>query len=117
MLRRLMFLAVVFISVLVWTDALHAENEVAVTLTSRVDQGKKVWSPESIKVLKGQKVKITLHNETEGMHGFSIDALKIRQEVPGGKQTEFTFMAEQTGEFKYYCHLHPAHVGGTLVVE
>lgn len=78
------------------------------------------FSPSTITVNKGDKVKITFQN-TEGMHDFRVDefgaATKVFQS-PGTEVIEFT--ADKTGSFEYYCSVgtHRAMgMKGTLVVK
>jgi len=61
-----------------------------------------------------------LINKLETDHGFAIDALKIRQVVkPGEELTVTVAMSDidtSASVVRFYCHLHPGHVGGTLVL-
>lgn len=61
-----------------------------------------------------------LINKMDADHGFAIDGLKVKQVVkPGEEVTVKVDRADidfTTSVFKYYCHLHPGHVGGSLVI-
>lgn len=78
------------------------------------------FSPATIKVKKGDKVKITFEN-SEGFHDFVIDefgAATKQFKAPGTEVLEFT--ADKAGSFEYYCSVgsHRAMgMKGTLVVE
>ena len=65
-------------------------------------------------------VTIKLVNKMDADHGFAIDALKVKQVVKPGEEVTITVSsADVPGEarvLKYYCHLHTAHVGGTIVI-
>mgnify|MGYP001605693911 CR=1 FL=1 len=54
------------------------------------------YTPDTITVNKGDKVKITIDN-TDTLHGIRIPDLNIK----GNDVIEFT--AEKTGEFDWYC--------------
>lgn len=88
-------------------------QEVAVEIN-----GTKFWFPSVITVKKGDLVKIHLVSKIGGqnnIHGFAIDQFKVEALADDkGKDIEFT--ATKAGIFPIRCHLHPAHVGGQLVV-
>lgn len=78
------------------------------------------FSPSTIKVKKGDKVKITFIN-SEGFHDFVIDefgAATKQLRSPASEVLEFT--ADKAGTFEYYCSVgtHRAMgMKGMLVVE
>lgn len=84
-------------------------------------QGNKIWTPAVFIVKKGDKVKITLVNTAKsGVHAFSIEgyagteAAVDNKEGANTKAVEFT--ADKAGIFRIFCPMHPAHVGGQLLV-
>lgn len=81
-------------------------------------KGSKVWVPGTLIAKKGETVKIKLVNNTpSGKHGFSIDAFGVKVEVAGdGQPALVEFKASEAGLFPVYCQLHPAHIGGQLLV-
>lgn len=79
----------------------------------------KRWGPSVIIVNKGDKVKIKLINNVASdpnQHGFHIEAFGVQAVVTRGKPETVEFVASKAGLFPYTCHLHPAHVGGQLLV-
>ncbi len=79
----------------------------------------KFWLPGSIVVDQGDKVKLTLKNQVPGasnQHGFTIPAYNITEVVTRGTPKTITFVADKAGVFPFSCQLHPAHVGGQLIV-
>lgn len=90
--------------------------------------GHKATEPLEIKVKKGDSVIIEAVSVISGpnnIHGFAIDGydnVKLLVTDKGildknNKPTKsFEFVADKPGKFKIYCHLHPAHVGGTFIV-
>ena len=79
----------------------------------------KIWIPSVILAKKGDTVKIHAINKIPGqnkVHGFAIDQFKIQALVMTDKPTDLEFVANKAGIFPIRCHLHPAHVGGQLLV-
>jgi|SRR5215470_17004661 len=82
-------------------------------------EGSKIWVPSTLVVHKGDKVKIKLINNVKSdpnQHGFAIPALNVTAVVDRGEPKEVEFVADKVGIFPTICQLHPAHVGGQLVV-
>lgn len=80
--------------------------------------GVKFWIPSTIIVKKGDDVVIDAVSKVPGansVHGFAIHDFKVA-EVVDGKGKEIKFRADKAGIFPITCHMHPAHVGGQLVV-
>lgn len=77
----------------------------------------KVWVPATFVVQKGDKVQITLiNNAPSGDHGFAIPDFGVAEVVKKGEPKTVEFVADKAGIFPVQCHLHPAHIGGQLVV-
>jgi nitrosocyanin len=90
------------------------------TLVSVEIDDTKFWLPSVIAVQQGDKVKLTLKNQVPGasnQHGFTIPAYNITEVVTRGEPKVVTFVADKPGVFQYSCQLHPAHIGGSLIVE
>ena len=90
------------------------------TLVSVEVDDTKFWLPSVIAVEQGDKVKLTLKNQVPGasnQHGFTIPAYNIAEVVTRGEPNVVTFVADKAGVFQYSCQLHPAHIGGSLIVE
>lgn len=90
------------------------------TLVSVEIDDTKFWLPSVIAVQQGDKVKLTLKNQVPGasnQHGFTIPAYNITEVVTRGEPKIVTFVADKPGVFQYSCQLHPAHIGGSLIVE
>jgi nitrosocyanin len=89
----------------------------SITLVNYETEGVKQWLPGTIIVKKGEDVEITLiNNVPSGVHGFFIPDFKVKKEVKKGVKEVVTFNADKEGLFDMKCHLHPAHVGGQLLV-
>ena len=78
------------------------------------------FSPASITVKVGDKVKLTI-NSLDVPHGFSIDELGIKQDIEVGKPTTIEFTASKKGNFRFYCSLFCGsghkEMEGQLIVE
>jgi heme/copper-type cytochrome/quinol oxidase subunit 2 len=98
-----------------------AQTPMAVTQTMvNVEyEGTKIWLPGTLVVKKGTKVTLKLINKVPSdpkEHGFAIPAYNIAETVVRGEPKTVEFTADKPGIFPIICHLHPAHVGGELVV-
>src|SRR5262245_16422191 len=82
-------------------------------------EGSKIWVPGTLVVNKGDTVKVKLINNVKtdpNVHGFAIAAFNVAAVVNRGEPQEVQFTADKAGVFPITCQLHPAHVGGELVV-
>ena len=82
-------------------------------------EGTKVWVPGTLVVKKGTLVKLKFINNVPSdpnQHGFAIPAYGIAEVVTRGEPKAVEFKADKEGIFPISCQLHPAHVGGELVV-
>ncbi len=88
-----------------------------ITLVNYETDGVKQWLPGTIIVKKGDDVELTLiNNVPSGVHGFFIPEFDVKKDVKKGVKEVVTFKATKDGLFAMKCHLHPAHVGGQLLV-
>lgn len=78
------------------------------------------FAPSTLKVKKGDTVKITFKN-SGGMHDFVIDDFKTQTKtIKSGETDVAQFIADKAGTFEYYCSVgnHRAMgMKGTLTVE
>lgn len=101
---------------LIFSISTFAETR-SITLVNYEFEGVKQWVPGTIIVKKGDDVEITLiNNVPSGIHGFFIPDFNVRKEVKKGTKEVVKFKADKDGLFSMKCHLHPAHVGGQLLV-
>jgi nitrosocyanin len=118
---RLLALTVLTFGVL---TAVHARAEapaadVTQTLVAVEIEGNKFWLPGTVVAKKGQTVRLTLLNKIPSdpnQHGFAIPAFGVAEVVNRGETKTLTLTADKVGVFPMVCQLHPAHVGGQLVV-
>jgi nitrosocyanin len=82
-------------------------------------EGTKIWLPSTLIVHKGDHVKIKLVNNVKSdpnQHGFQIPAFNVQAVVTRGEPQTVEFVADKAGLFSKTCQLHPAHIGGQLLV-
>jgi nitrosocyanin len=97
----------------------QAPPAVSQTMVNVEYEGTKIWLPGTLVVKKGSKVTLKLINNVPSdpkEHGFAIPAYNIAETVARGEPKTVEFTADKAGIFPITCHLHPAHVGGQLVV-
>jgi nitrosocyanin len=95
------------------------EKVVQFTVVNVKYEGTKIWLPATLVVHKGDRVKIKLINNVKSdpnQHGFTIPAYNVAAVVTRGEPANVEFVADKAGIFPSACQLHPAHVGGQLVV-
>jgi len=79
------------------------------------------FSKEEITVNKGDTVRIALTSE-EGMHDIVINEFNVQSDVVNeGETATIEFVADEAGEFEYYCsvgnHRQMGMIGTLIVVE
>lgn len=121
-MRRLVMLTSAALSLLpLLAQPVAAKDEPATATFTEVNveyEGSKLWLPGTITVKKGTKVTIKLiNNAPSGQHGFSIPAFNVAEIVDKGDTKTVEFTADKAGIFPIICQLHPAHVGGQVVVQ
>lgn len=100
-------------------EAPSASTEKTFTVVAEQINKTKFWFPSTLMVDQGDKVKLVLKNDIEGAdvtHGFTIPAYGITEVITRGVPKTVTFTADKAGIFPYNCQLHPAHIGGELLV-
>ncbi len=62
------------------------------------------YSPQTVVVQKGDRVRIVLNNTDDGnAHGFAVDAYGINKVVNPSQSITIEFVADKAGIFTYYC--------------
>lgn len=97
-------------------EAASAGADAAVRFTNKMVGETKTWLPKTLSVGTGETVEVTLVNTLDGPHGFQIEGLVKPVVVKAKSQKKVTFKAAEAGEHNIKCHMHPAHVAGTLEV-
>ncbi len=78
------------------------------------------FEPSRVEVPLGSQVKFVVSTE-DAEHGLAIPAFGVSQKLTPGKITEVEFVADQAGEFPFYCNVFCGaghkEMQGTLVVK
>jgi plastocyanin len=78
------------------------------------------FSPSTLSVNKGDKVRITFQN-SGGTHDWNLDEFNAHTKILSGGQSEVVeFTADKTGSFEYYCSVgnhRQMGMKGTLTVK
>lgn len=78
------------------------------------------YTPNQIKVKKGDTVKIVLSN-TDGFHDWVLDEFNAKtSRINAGQTAEVQFVANKAGSFEFYCSVgrhRSMGMVGTLIVE
>ena len=82
-------------------------------------EGNNVWTPGTYVAKKGEKIRFKLFNRVKtdpNVHGFAIDEFSVKVDVYRDQPETVEFTANKAGVFRIWCHLHPAHLPGQLLV-
>ena len=86
----------------------------------RVTLRKYEFSPGSLRVRKGEQVKLVM-TAADHDHGFKLDDFNINQKIPKSTTVVVEFTADKAGTFQFRCSnvcgLGHRNMKGTLVVE
>jgi plastocyanin len=80
------------------------------------------FSPGTVFVQKGERVKLSIYGVNGESHPFIIEGLGVKGEVKKGQETTVSFVANKEGIYRIICLTHPdmAHNGpmiGYIVVD
>ena len=95
------------------------DNTRSFTLVGTEFRGSKFWTPNTLICYQGERIKLTITNKIPGdvkVHGFTIPDFGIRKEIEVEKTEVVEFVADKPGLHNMLFHLHPAHIGGQLLV-
>jgi nitrosocyanin len=119
-LRRSLLALAVVAGVSLFARGARAQGKtVEFTVVNIEYEGSKLWLPSDLIVHKGDKVKVKLINNVKAdpnQHGYAIAAFNVAAVVTRGEPTSVEFVADKAGVFPITCQLHPAHIGGQLLV-
>jgi nitrosocyanin len=90
-----------------------------ITVVNIEFEGSKVWVPATLVVKKGEKVRVKMINKVKSdpnVHGFAVPDFGVKVDVYRDKPETVEFTADKAGLFRIWCHLHPAHLPGQLLV-
>jgi nitrosocyanin len=85
-------------------------------VTAVVADKANIWLPSTLVAKAGDEIKLNLRNVSGADHGFAIDELGIKEVIPPGETRQVTLKLPSSGVLRYYCHLHPGHISGQILV-
>jgi plastocyanin len=86
----------------------------AVTVKEDIEVRDFSFSPASLEATLGNTVELSLKNEGEQDHTFTIDEFVVDEELPAGEESSLEFTPNEPGEFNYYCRFHPDRMQGSI---
>lgn len=102
-------------------DAMMADEAMEGVVMVTGEAGGFYFDPDTIEAKLGDTVKVEL-TVVDGTHDFVLDEFEVQSEVMGAGETILVeFVADQVGEFEYYCsvgnHRQLGMVGTLTVTE
>lgn len=85
-------------------------------LSSDLIEGSNRYHPATLVAFDGDAITFEVTNRGADTHGFSVPDLGIEATVDVGETEQFTAENVSAGVYDYFCHLHPGHLGGQLIV-
>jgi cytochrome c oxidase subunit 2 len=74
------------------------------------------YDKDSFEVEPGSEVEVTLTNEDDTEHTFSIEDPEVEVEAEGGESASGTFTAPEEGSVEFFCEYHPDQMRGEVTV-
>jgi plastocyanin len=74
------------------------------------------FSSDAFEVPAGAEVEVTLTNDDDVEHGFTIEDPELEIEAHGGEEASGSFTAPDSGSFEFFCQYHPDQMRGEITV-
>lgn len=87
-----------------------------ITLVNYEIEGIKQWVPGTIAGYEEEELEITLINKAKAPHGFMIPSHDVTEVVKNDEKKTIKVKLKKEGIYPMKCHLHPAHIGGQLII-
>jgi plastocyanin len=75
------------------------------------------FDPTTLDLAAGEEVTVTLMNEGEAEHSFTVEELDVETEAEGGESSEVSFTAPDEGTVEFFCKYHPDQMTGEISVD
>ncbi|MGH2786917.1 MAG: cupredoxin domain-containing protein [Actinomycetota bacterium] len=75
------------------------------------------FDPTTLDLPAGEEVTVSLVNEDDVEHSFTVDDLDVEAEAEGGESSEVTFTAPDEGAVEFHCKYHPDQMTGEISVD
>ena len=96
----------------------HGTKDVSGGGSQEVEVDSFYFNPTVFTAKAGDKLKLTLSNDSKTVHNFSVAELKIDREIPAGGKTTVTVTFPKSGMLVFFCKFHRASgMIGALQVE
>ena len=70
-----------------------------------------MFEPATITATAGKPITVTIKNEGQAEHNFSIESLKVNQDIEKGDTKTVTFTPTQSGPVQFFCEYHKTSHG------
>jgi plastocyanin len=74
------------------------------------------WSPGDLTVEAGTPVVLTVSNDDQALHNFTLQPADVSQDLASGEASTVRFTAPPAGTYQFYCKYHQDRMVGTLTV-
>jgi uncharacterized cupredoxin-like copper-binding protein len=95
-------------------DSVHAPVEGASEVTVAALDGD--FQPESIDAVAGEPINVTVTNEGEALHDFTLEQADIHVNVAAGETKETSLTIDESGTYKAICTV-PGHEESGMTVQ
>jgi cytochrome c oxidase subunit 2 len=75
------------------------------------------FDPATIEAEPGQEVTVTLVNDDDAEHSFTVTDLDVEVEAEGGESADVTFTAPDSGSVEFHCKYHAEQMRGEITVD
>jgi plastocyanin len=96
--------------------AVQEPMERTFALSSDLVNGSNRYHPATLVAFAGDDIIFAVTNRGESEHGFTVSGLDISDVIAEGDAGQYTATDVPAGVYAYFCHLHPGHIGGQLIV-
>ncbi len=118
--QKSIFAALLILSLTAFFNAMAQDQPASAVQEIQVTAKKYEFSPNPIRVKKGQPVKLIV-TATDHDHGIEIEEFHIKEKLKKGEPATIEFTPEKAGTFPFkcsvFCGLGHGKMKGTIVVE
>ncbi len=84
----------------------HGSADLAGRSVFSIETDDYYFDPTTMKGTAGEKVTLTLKNESSTEHNFTIDAQKVDVDIDGGETKTVTITFPKSGSVEFHCEYH-----------
>jgi plastocyanin len=75
------------------------------------------WSRTDLTARAGAPVVLTVSNDDQALHNFTLQAAGVAQDLAAAEVTKVRFTAPAAGTYRFFCKYHRGSMVGTLTVQ